>query len=280
MATKSGIHYLDPRLLRGPVKVVVVGAGGSGSHMASNLAVLHQSMIDLGHPYGLECTLIDDDAVAEANIGRARFYASDTGQNKAFVLANRINLCHGQTFRAINARLDGKAGSAKVIQDADIVIGCVDTRESRRAIHKALHGRNVLKTCYWLDLGNGSLDGQVLLGEVGRGDDLLPCVTALYPEILDARQDPKDDGPSCSRAEALTKQSAFVNASAAMHAVSMLSVLFWHGQIEHCGVFFNLRTGRSSTLPCQPDAWERLAGAPVPLKAVKSRRGAGATVIG
>lgn len=280
MATKNGVHYLDPRLLRGVVKVVVVGAGGSGSHVAANLAVLHQSMIDLGHPEGLEVTLIDDDAVSEANVGRARFYASDIGQNKAYVLANRINACHGQSFRAINARLDAKAGAAQVIREADILIGCVDTRASRRAIHKALQGRNHYKSCYWLDLGNGSFDGQCLLGEVGTGEGLLPCVTALYPEILDAKNDPKDDGPSCSRAEALTKQSAFVNASAALHAVSMLSVLFSQGQIEHCGVFFNLRNGRSSTLPCQPDAWERLAGAPVPLKAVKSRRGTGATVVG
>ncbi len=280
MATKEGIHYLDARLLRGAVKVVVVGTGGSGSHMAANLAVLHQSMVDLGHPAGLEVTLIDDDAVSEANVGRARFYTSDIGQNKAFVLANRINACHGQSFRAINARLDAKAANSRVIQEADIVVGCVDTRQSRRAIHKALHERKSFKPSYWLDMGNGSVDGQVLLGEVGKGDDLLPCVTALYPEILDPKRDPKDDGPSCSRAEALTKQSAFVNASAALHAVSMLSVLFSQGQIEHCGVFFNLRTGRSSTLPCQPDAWQRLTGAPVELKAVKARRSATAKVVG
>jgi PRTRC genetic system ThiF family protein len=270
MSTKNGIHFIDPRLLHSAVKVVVVGAGGSGSHMAANLAVLHQSMKDLGHPDGLEVTLIDDDAVSAANVGRARFYLSDIGQNKAFVLANRINACHGQGFRAINARLDAKAGNSRVMQDADIVIGCVDTRKSRRAIHKALHGRRSKKSCYWLDLGNGSLDGQVLLGEVGEGNDLLPCVTALYPEMLDAKQDPKDEGPSCSRAEALTKQSAFVNASAAIHAVSMLSVLFWHGQIDHCGVFFNMRTGRSSTITCQPEAWARLMEPQVRLKQVRA----------
>ncbi len=272
MATKEGIHYLDARLLRGAVKVVVVGTGGSGSHMAANLAVLHQSMVDLGHPAGLAVTLIDDDAVSEANVGRARFYTSDIGQNKAFVLANRINACHGQSFRAINARLDAKAANSRVIQEADIVVGCVDTRQSRRAIHKALHERKSFKPCYWLDMGNGSVDGQVLLGEVGNGDDLLPCVTALYPEILDPKQDPKDDGPSCSRAEALTKQSAFVNANAALHAVSMLSMLFWRGQLEHCGVFFNLRTGRASTIPCDPEAWKRLMTPPVPLRAVRGAR--------
>lgn len=261
MATKDGIHYLDPRLLQRAVKVVVIGAGGSGSHVAAHLAVLHQSMLDLGHPAGLTCTLIDDDTVSEANVGRARFYQADVGQSKAFVLANRINACHGQSFRAVHGRVTPSSKGAQVLDDADIVIGCVDTRSSRRAIHRALHGRRTGRSCYFLDLGNGSHDGQVILGEVGGGNDRLPCVTELFPEMLDPLLDPTDDGPSCSRAEALSKQSAFVNANAALHAVSMLSVLFSTGQLDHCGVFFNLQSGRVSTMPCDPAAWSRLMGA-------------------
>lgn len=268
MATKNGIHYLDPRLLGQKVRVVVIGTGGTGSHVAANLAVLHQSMLDLGHPEGLECTLIDDDTVTSANTGRARFFQADIGQSKAYVLANRINACHGQAFRAIRGRVDGKSGETRVISEADIVIGCVDTRSSRRAIHEALHTRRFGAACYWIDLGNSSQDGQVILGEVGEHADRLPCITELFREMLDAKLDPTDDGPSCSRAEALAKQSAFVNASAALHAVSMLSVLFSTGQLDHCGIFFNLQSGRVSAMPCDPQAWARLMD-PEPGQVVK-----------
>jgi hypothetical protein len=42
-----------------------------------------------------------------------------------------------------------------------------------------------------------------------------------------------------------------------MHAVTMLSVLFRFGQISHHAVFFNLKSGRSSVVPCSPEAWKQ-----------------------
>ena len=231
--------------------------------MVADLAVLDQSMIDLGHPGGLQVTVVDYDSVSAANIGRARFYAADVGANKAQTIVQRVNACFGIQFRAISGEVTAETGESNLFDEADIVIGCVDTRESRRLILSALtkarakrYGRR--QSTYWLDLGNGSDDGQIVLGEVGEPQGLrLPCVTDLFPEMLDPAHDPKDAGPSCSRAEALTRQSAFVNKAASMHAVTLLSVLFRQGQLEHTGVFFNLLTQRTSVLPCTTQAWGR-----------------------
>lgn len=51
------MHMLDPELLRRPVRVLVVGCGGSGSAIASGLPYLHQAMLVAGHPGGLHATI-------------------------------------------------------------------------------------------------------------------------------------------------------------------------------------------------------------------------------
>lgn len=149
---------------------------------------------DLGHPYGLEVTVVDFDAVSQANVGRARFYESDCGQNKAQVLTNRINLCYGLDFKAVSGKVEERSD----LRQMDIIIGCVDTRESRRAISESRTSAGA----YWCDIGNGAYDGQVILGQLPgsypRGVQAdqealrLPTVVDLYPEMLDAGLDPKD----------------------------------------------------------------------------------------
>ena len=256
MNTHPNRHWLNKKLIGKRIKVLVVGAGGTGSHIVTDLAVLHQTMLDLGHAHGLDVTVMDFDDVSEANVGRARFYASDVGQNKAHVLVNRINMCYGYDFDAV------EYGVSDYRNDfgTDLVIGCVDTRKSRREIWSKFEGRN----CYWMDIGNGAYDGQVILGQCSASNDAtrLPTVIDLYPEILDESLDPKDDGPSCSRREALQKQSAFVNKTGALHAINMLSNLFREGHLDHHVNFFNVKNGKSSVLPCDPEVWKRFGYAP------------------
>lgn len=238
------------------VRVLVVGAGGSGSHVVADLAVLHQSLLDFGHPGGLDVTVMDGDAVSEANVGRARFYAADVGVNKAQVIVNRVNLCHGLGWKAVSRVLT--ANERTTTRGFDLVIGCVDTRLSRRTILAAFGGDNWKKTLY-LDLGNGEFDGQVILGELGgRESHRLPTVIDLFPELLDPASDPTDPGPSCSRREALLKQSAFVNKAASMHAMSLLANLFRQGYLDHHGLFFDLKSGRAVPLAVNPTGWARM----------------------
>ena len=94
-------HVLPSGLLsRRPVRILVVGAGGSGSAIVMGLPYLHQAMRAWGHPFGLEVTLMDGDMVSETNCVRQPFSWSDVGQNKATVLINRINLFWGTKWSA------------------------------------------------------------------------------------------------------------------------------------------------------------------------------------
>jgi PRTRC genetic system ThiF family protein len=118
--------------------------------------------------------------------------------------------------------------------EVDFVIGCVDTRRARRAINYWVLKSRVL---YWLDLGNNASSGQFVLSQPNNSTNRkkkhrLATVAELYPEIL--KLDKKnDDLPSCSAAEALTRQEPFVNQNLAYQALGLLTQLLRHGSVSY-----------------------------------------------
>jgi PRTRC genetic system ThiF family protein len=203
-------HRLPSDLIRrGPVRVLIVGAGGTGSSIAMNLPYLDQAMRVWGHASGLDVSMMDADTVSATNCVRQPFSASDIGQNKATVLINRINIFWGTKWTAIPNRFHARSFENHRDLVPDVLIGCVDTRETRKAIEEsfthALSG-----TRYWLDLGNNAASGQYVLGQPLNGRnrrkaDRLRTVSELYPEIVDAGAG-EDPLPSCSAVEALDRQ--------------------------------------------------------------------------
>ena len=240
-------HDIKPSLLADTVDVIVVGAGGTGSHMLMGLAQLHHAMLALGHPGGLDVVVYDSDTVSPTNVGRQMFFPSDVGMNKAEVLVNRINMAMGVNWTAKPIRFD------QPDQQTDILIGCVDNRATRSQIH----AYNLRKTLYWLDMGNTSHGGQIILGQIGR-DKALPNIGDLFPETIDASLDDGDETPSCSMADALRKQSLFINRAMALYGLNLLSELFRQGKIDYHGVFVNLKTARTTPLKIDPQAWARM----------------------
>lgn len=250
-------HSINPLLMQRTVTVALVGAGGTGSQVVTALAQMHHALVKLGHPGGLHVTVIDDDRVSDANIGRQWFFPVDVGQYKADVLVNRTNMTMGTGWDSITERI-----TASHCLGFDIVIGAVDTRAARFAIVRAME-RAPSANRYLLDFGNRKSDGQVILGQVVGGTrktngDTLPHVGELFPEVMDPKVVDPDEGPSCSLAEALSKQSLFINRTLVSHGMAMLWDLFWKQKITYHGVFVNLLTGRTSSLAVDPASWERL----------------------
>ena len=265
------IHYIDPSLLQRKVTVMLVGAGGTGSHVLRRLTNLHLAMVELGHPEGLDVTVFDPDVVSETNVGRQAFYPSDVGLSKAQILVHRCNSLMQTKWQARQEKL-----TASTTFSADIVIGCVDNRAGRKAILATTESR--YHSGYWMDFGNRANDGQVILGQVMRKTDLaekeairLPHVANLFPELVDASLDEKDETPSCSLAEALEKQSLFINDTLANAGMNMLWELFRYGQIPYHGVFVNNKTGRVNPLAVDPEAWKRF-GYEVKPKRTRSKK--------
>jgi PRTRC genetic system ThiF family protein len=254
-------HSIHPELLKHRVRILVVGSGGNGSAIAAGLPYLHQALLAHGHPDGIHVTLLDPDVISATNCVRQPFSQSEIGLYKSVVLANRLNLFWGLDWQGVPECLNPK----RRLDGVDIVIGCVDTGESRAAIAKCTEDSSEVD--YWLDLGNNADSGQFILGEPlnrrNRRHKLrLRTVSELFPEVIRSELD-GDGLPSCSAAEALDRQEPFVNPTLANHALALLARLFRYGAISYHGAFVSLScVGGVQTLRVDPKCWDRLRKKP------------------
>ncbi len=256
-------HVLDASLLDKRVQIYLIGVGGNGAQMATCLARLDIAIKALGHPYGLHVTAFDGDRVSEANVGRQLYSPADVGRYKAVVTIHRLNQFYGLDWVAYPCRYEDVEHVALRRPDADLIVSCVDTRSARQTLHARLfeqsgHGP------YWLDLGNTEATAQVVLGEApGRRSysrtgqsPRLPCVTELFPELLD-RSVLDANTPSCSVRMSLASQGLFINDVAVRYAAQLLYELFSNGRIRQHGALINLESKRSGPIDVDPVAWSR-----------------------
>lgn len=239
-------HYLPAIFDNRALRILLVGCGGNGAQMLMGLASLDTALRAISSR-SLAVTVVDDDIVTEANLGRQPFYRCDLGNSKARTLTERINLAHGLTWKAVH----GRAPDAVEIDGIDMLITCVDTASARRALGAVLSDGKTVPT-YWMDLGNRAGDGQYLIGcpcrPKGNVKARLPTILEAFPELADETL-AEDDAPSCSVAEALERQSLFVNRVLASHALALLFDLLGRGSIGHAGAFINLASGQAVPIP-------------------------------
>lgn len=246
MPDPTNRHYLRPALGNRTIDVLLVGCGGNGAQMLMGLASLDTALGAISSR-SLHVTVVDDDIVTEANLSRQPFYRCDLGNSKARTLVERINLAHGLDWKAVHGRAPGEAG----VKGADILISCVDTAAARRALAVAIDAEDA-PPLYWIDLGNRATDGQFLIGQPKRRGckdaQRLPTVIEHFPELADESK-VEPDIPSCSVAEALERQSLFINRVVASHALALLFDLLGRGSIGHAGAFINLASGQAAAIP-------------------------------
>lgn len=247
------MHTLRLELGSNPLRVAVIGTGGTGSSLLSHLPTLHAALQAKQYA-GLAVTAFDPDTVSEANLVRQRFYAQDIGMNKAVTLVRRINLSCQTDWQAVPERFD-----CDWKRYFDLIISCVDTRAARHELHQGLLGRKYKQDnpTYWLDCGNDQVTGQVILGtpdgskaqRLEQTSNLLPCATDLHPELMDTKK-PENDTPSCSTLEALEKQDLYINLTVANHALDMLWQLLKNGQVAHHARYFNTVSASLASSSC------------------------------
>lgn len=250
-------HLIDPALLDRRVGIHLVGVGGNGAQLATCLARLDIAMKALGHPHGLHVTAFDADRVSEANVGRQLYSPADIGRHKAIVTIHRLNQFYGLDWIAHPVRYEAFKMNRYSPLSADILVSCVDSRSARRTLHEA-----VFDGCgryrYWLDLGNTEASAQVVLGQGPRRAESLrlPCVTELFPELLDANV-PDDNRPSCSVRVSLASQGLFINDVAVRFAAQLLYELFSKGRLIQHGVVVNLDSKRAGPIEVDQKTWAR-----------------------
>lgn len=150
------------------LRVAVVGGGGTGSHVAVQLA--HLGFIDI--------LILDDDVVEDTNLNRQVTAAyADLGAPKSLVAKRRVQSIN--PFAKVKA-LPGITpdGEHHELYEVDLIIGCVDHDGPRHRLNQiAIDTRTP-----YLDIATGvddtagsvAIGGRVILLRPGR-----PCLTCL-----------------------------------------------------------------------------------------------------
>ncbi|MFD2871952.1 PRTRC system ThiF family protein [Mucilaginibacter ximonensis] len=260
---KPAVHIVQKELLQpyNPVSINLIGAGGTGGQVLTALARMNHALTALGHA-GLSVRVFDDDKIDDANLGRQLFTTAEIGLYKSVALINRVNRFFGTNWKAETVRYEKEQLKDKDVASAVITISCVDTVQARFNIAEVLKylsknygGRNHVQ--YWMDFGNSRTSGQVILStlekikqpssEIYKPIDNLPLVTDEFKELLYSSEQ-ADNIPSCSLAEALTKQDLFINSALANCGASLLWQLFREGILFNRGFFLNLADFRTQPL--------------------------------
>lgn len=245
------VHFTDAYFLNPQHKITVslVGVGGTGSRVLTGLASLNEGLLAVGHP-GIHVYAFDADDVSEANIGRQLFSPVDVGCNKATILITRINRHFGLNWEAVPEFYCDQ----QKLHTSNITITCVDSAKERVKIGKALITKPTStepfhRHVYWMDYGNALASGQVVLGTLQpvkqpkskeQTVDTLQTVTKMFPNL--SRLKEKNQGPSCSLAEALHKQDLFINPTIAQLGLNLLWKMFREGKLRYHGLYLNLDT--------------------------------------
>lgn len=256
--SKPATHFIDKYLLAptNPLSVTLIGVGGTGSKVLTELGRINYSLNELGHP-GLFVKVYDDDIITAANCGRQNFAQSEVGLPKAVALINRINRFYGTNWKAFQQKI----ADPNHINWGNIIISCVDTAKARFDIASMLSKCKKMnhrdRSMYWMDFGNSRFTGQVILATVSKIEQPksrkfktignLPFITEEYKTLLIQADDLNE--PSCSLAEALNKQDLFINSSLASIGGSLLWSLFREGMTSYRGFFLNLKTLSTNPIP-------------------------------
>ncbi len=235
-----------------PVKIVMLGAGGTGGHIAPHL---YRLLYSLERP--VRFIICDGDAVEEKNLVRQNFTKADLGENRAKVLAERYSTVFGmeteyipsfvETEQALSGLLTPKVWyvnsgydryRTNCIQEQVILIGAVDNNKSRQLCHRVFQKMNEL---IYIDSGNGEYTGQVVCGIRRSGKTYYPPIGTVYPDVLeDTDKFPTE--LSCAEASVSAPQSMAANITAATAVVSIVYNILALGDSSVRKVTFSTQT--------------------------------------
>ncbi|MEW5985041.1 MAG: ThiF family adenylyltransferase [Chloroflexota bacterium] len=244
------------RVLLGDVstfRILLVGAGGTGSALALALAGLAYHARQKG--VQVDLTLIDHDTIQSRNVGRQQFGVASALAGDVYKvsdLALRLNAAYGLDVSAWPERYEAGLASMWFNHNTGghsqphLIIGCVDNHLGRREIARtveAFHGR-----LWAMDAGNEQFSGQVLVGNMTNISQItldhlglcsgLPSPYIQEPDLLEPEGTERP--PSCAEMAMMDEQSLMVNRVAAAIAGQLVYNFVLRRQVTQLGVYFNL----------------------------------------
>jgi PRTRC genetic system ThiF family protein len=261
------------------VTIALVGCGGTGSHLASDLARLAYHCRETA---GIQVDLvfIDGDTVEQKNVGRQLFAEHEIGKNKAQVLAGRFSAAFGLMIDAVPEMADSallhqiaahQRGQHWQTPPTGILVGAVDNAAGRRALAQALDAGLFWRA--WIDSGNQEQSGQVMVGTTGDLEKLhgtlkmvyscthLPAPGMVAPELLEDAPAPEIEAAvDCALAMQRNMQALMINRMMASIAAEYVTSLVLHRQIDIMETVVSLTNGTMYSTAITPSSLSHATG--------------------
>lgn len=222
------------------VKIIMIGAGGTGGYIAPHLYRLLHTLNRT-----VKVIIADGDIIEQKNIVRQNFICSDLGRNKARVLAERYASAFGMEVYYIPEFIESEIRLLELLkpdsyyqQELGILIGAVDNNKSRQMCHNVFQK---LDDIIYIDSGNGQYTGQVVCGIRCCGKTYYKPVADIYTDILE-NTDKFPTELSCAEASVSAPQSIVANIMAATAVISYIYNILVLGTIQVERVTFSTKT--------------------------------------
>lgn len=224
--------------LEHPVKIVMLGAGGTGGYAAPHI---YRLIHTLRRP--VQFLIADGDIVEEKNLVRQNFIRADLGRNKAAVMAERYASTFGMEIAYLPEFIENESVLTSLVtpdarqKELVVLIGAVDNNKSRQMCHSVFMRT---KDLVYIDSGNGQYTGQVICGIRRGGRTYYKPVGTLYPDVLeDTDKFPTE--LSCAEAAISAPQSVVANVMAATAILSYIYDILVLGDITVRNVTFSTK---------------------------------------
>jgi PRTRC genetic system ThiF family protein len=237
-----------------PQEIVLVGAGGTGSHAARLIArlLVHLKALRMNVP---TFRIVDPDVVESKNIGRQLFAPAELGLAKAEAIARRLSCAFGLPIEWSNEPFEAERHVANA--RSTILIDAVDHHVPRQAF--AQLSSTVVIAC-----GNERSYGQVSIGNVSNPAEMerylkevdqkerklgdkntlmsLPTAYVLFPSLLEPEPPLPQlaDTASCAERVLLGEQDGLMNDTVALIAARYVQQLLMRQPIQSFLTFCTL----------------------------------------
>lgn len=226
--------------------IVVVGCGGTGSHIIPHLIRLVSTIKNNYY----QITFIDGDVVEEKNLIRQHFIQADVGKNKAEALAGRYSAAFGVPIGFRDKYMEHYGDFQKLIDNGNhtLIISCVDNIKTRAMIKDLIN--SWFSVTNWIDCGNEEMTGQVVFSarhpdfiykHIVAGKYTMPNVFDLYPDLYTKLTTDKFSSQlSCAEMAVSSPQHGFVNLTAATLALNYIYAVLKMQPIHTNVIEFNI----------------------------------------
>ena len=220
--------------------IIIVGLGGTGSHLISFLSQLIGNRKDKEL---FKITLIDDDIVETKNVKNQKFLLKDVGRSKVEVLSCRYNSIYKLNIQYCTKRIEEENDIQTLLDcsSINIIVSCVDNNKTRHIIDNVFNYGSKNRTVIYIDTGNsgseGDFTGQTVVGYKTNTQIILPSVGNYFEEIEKEEEDIEE--ASCGEVLPNQIQNISANITSAVNVFNIMNIIITFNKIPADLVLFN-----------------------------------------